>query len=68
MLKKSEFFENLEKAGYSKTSRGGGKVTEYEKGSKKYVTRDNSKSTGGSTADYYKDNSKNVTKKIRLGD
>jgi RHS repeat-associated protein len=60
----SEFGKNLEAEGYGKTTSKDGKVTNYEKGDKKYSVRDNANSTNKPTADVYKD--KELIKKIRL--
>lgn len=61
---KQEFGENLENSGYNKSQSKSGKVTNYIKGDKKYSVRDNAKSTGGLTADSFKDNE--LKTKIRL--
>lgn len=65
-MTKAEFGDNLVKSNYTKSTSKDGKVTNYTKGDKKYTERENAKSTGGTTADYSKNNE--LKKKIRLGD
>lgn len=43
-----------------------GKAVNYQKDGAKYTVRDNAKSTGRPTADYYKAGSKTIDLKIRL--
>jgi peptidoglycan hydrolase-like protein with peptidoglycan-binding domain len=65
-LKKNEFERNLINDGWKRSIAGGGKVTIFEKDGARYVLRDNAKSTGGPTADFYPPGSKKFTMKIRL--
>jgi RHS repeat-associated protein len=64
-VKKEQFGKNLEDSGYSKSQSQDGKVTNFEKGEKKYSLRDNAKSTQGPSADVYVGGER--TTKIRLG-
>lgn len=65
-VSRSTFEKNLSNSGWSKSASKDGKVTNYEKDGAKYSVRDNAKSTGGPTADYYKAGSDKPDIKIRL--
>ena len=54
-VSREEFAENLEANGFTKTTSKSGKVTNFEKDGVKYSLRDTSKSTGGPSADVFKD-------------
>ena len=62
-----EFEKNLLENGWTKSISKDGKTIILEKDGAKYVLRDFSKSTGGTTADFYKAGSKSFYIKIRLG-
>jgi hypothetical protein len=64
---RQEFEQNLRENGWRESKSADGKVTIFEKDGAKYVLRDNAKSTGGPSADFYKSGSKSVDVKIRLG-
>ncbi len=66
-ITKTEFGKNLESNGWKKIVTKDGKAVIYQKDGAKYVLRDNAKSTGGPTADFYKSGSKRADIKIRLG-
>jgi hypothetical protein len=55
-------------AGWKKSTSKDGKVVNYEKDGHRYSVREQSKSSGGPTADYYKPGSKEIDVKIRLGE
>jgi hypothetical protein len=63
---RSEFEKNLLDGGFSKSTSKDGNVNIFTSGDRKYTTRDYSKSTGGSTAEVFKNNQ--PVSKIRLGD
>ncbi|PWN59930.1 hypothetical protein C1634_018095 [Chryseobacterium viscerum] len=64
-ISKEEFGKNLEKSGYEKTEKGGGKVAEYKKGDQSYTIRPDK--GGKPTADFRKSpESKQADIKIRL--
>lgn len=63
----NEFEKNLLDEGWSKSVSKDGKVVIYEKDGARYVIREDAKSTGGPTADYYKPGSKQIDTKIRMG-
>ncbi len=67
-ITRDEFEKNLLKDGWAKSVSKDGKVVIHEKNGARYVIRDNAKSTGGPTADYYKAGSEVINSKIRLGD
>ena len=60
----ADFGKNLESEGFSKRMSGDGKVAIYEKDGIKYTVRDTSASTGGPTAEVFKDGE--LVQKIRL--
>jgi RHS repeat-associated protein len=63
---KAEFEKNLTESGFVKTVSKDGKATILEKDGSRYVLRDQAKSTGGPTADFYKSGSQSTDLKIRL--
>jgi len=63
---KGKFEDNLVDSGFEQGTSKDGKVKIFTKGNKKFTTRDTSRSTGGPSADVFKDGEK--TSKIRLGD
>jgi RHS repeat-associated protein len=63
---RAEFEENLSSAGWTKAVSKDGQVTIYTKDGARYVVRDDAKSTGGPTADFYQPGSKGIDLKIRL--
>ena len=64
---RAEFEKNLRDGGWKESKSADGKVTIFEKDGARYVLRDNAKSTGGPTADFYNSGSSSVNLKIRLG-
>jgi hypothetical protein len=64
-VSRADFAKNLESNGFTKTVSEDGKVTIFQKNGMKYTLRDTAKSTGGPTAEVFK-NGKLVAK-IRLG-
>jgi RHS repeat-associated protein len=64
---RQEFEKNLVEEGWTKSVSKDGKVVIYEKEGARYVIREDAKSTGGPTADYYKPGSNKIDTKIRLG-
>jgi hypothetical protein len=65
---RANFERNLLDAGWKKSTSKDGKVVNYEKDGHRYSVREQSKSSGGPTADYYKPGSKEIDVKIRLGE
>ncbi len=67
-LTRSEFESELSRLGWTKESSLGGKVVIYTKDGARYVVRDDAKSTGGPTADFYhpRGNGKKIDMKLRL--
>lgn len=63
---RSQFERNLTDAGWARSVSKDGKVTIFEKDGSRYMVRDNAKSTGGPTADFYKAGSDKADLKIRL--
>lgn len=64
-ISKEEFGQNLEKAGFDKAEKGGGKAVEYKKGDQSYMIRNNK--NGQPTADFRQSpESKQADIKIRL--
>jgi RHS repeat-associated protein len=63
-VSRAEFGKNLEAKGFAKTVSKDGKVTIFEKGGVKYTVRETAKSTGGPTAEVFKDGK--LLGKIRL--
>lgn len=63
---REQFERNLTDAGWNRSVSKDGKVTIYEKDGSLYKVRDNAKSTGGPTADFYKSGSDKINLKIRL--
>jgi RHS repeat-associated protein len=63
----SEFKQNLRDNGWKESTSKDGQTTIFEKDGARYVVRDNAKSTGGPTADYYQSGSSSINVKIRLG-
>jgi len=65
-VKKGDFENNLVDNGWAKSVSKDGKVSIFEKDGAKYVLRNDAKSTGGPTADFYKAGSKEIDVKIRI--
>ena len=65
-VKRADFESNLSANGWNKSTSKDGLTTIYEKDGAKYVIRDNAKSTGTPTADFYKAGSNEVNIKIRM--
>jgi RHS repeat-associated protein len=65
-ISRADFEKNLSSSGWSKSTSQDGRVSIYMKDGARYVVRDNAKSTGGPTADYYGPGSKGIDLKIRL--
>jgi len=63
---KGKFEDNLVDSGFEQGTSRDGKVKIFTKGNKKFTTRDTARSTGGPSADVFKDGDKKS--KIRLGD
>lgn len=63
---REEFEKELKDDKWEEVPSKDGKAISYKKDGAEYVVRDNAKSTGGPTADYYKPNSDNIDLKIRL--
>lgn len=63
----SEFKQNLRHNGWKESTSKDGQTTIFEKDGARYVVRDNARSTGGPTADYYQSGSSSINVKIRLG-
>ena len=63
-VSRADFGKNLESNGFSKSVSKDGKGTIYEKAGVKYTVRDSAKSTGGPTAEVFKDGK--LIQKIRL--
>jgi len=64
---KNEFKRNLRESGWKESVSKDGQSTIFEKDGARYVVRENARSTGGPTADFYKANSSSIDVKIRLG-
>jgi hypothetical protein len=62
-----EFGDNLIANGWSRSASKDGRVVIFQRDGAKYVLRENAKTYGGWTADFYKAGSKNIDVKIRLG-
>ena len=65
-LTRTQFEENLKSDGWNKSVRQDGKIIIYEKDGSQYVMRNDARSTGGPSADYYKPGSDFINTKIRL--
>jgi hypothetical protein len=65
-LSRANFEKNLTNSGWTRSVSKDGRVVNYEKDGARYSVRDNAKSTGGPTADYYKAGSDKPDIKIRL--
>ena len=65
-VSKAEFEENLLKDKWSKSLSTDGETAIYKKGGAKYVIREEARSTGGTTTDYYKPGNLTITSKIRF--
>lgn len=63
---RNDFEQNLLDTGWARSASKDGSVTIFEKDGAKYVLRDNAKSTGGPTADFYGSGSDSIDLKIRL--
>jgi hypothetical protein len=63
---RAEFEENLSATGWTKAVSKDGQASIYTKDGARYVVRDDAKSTGGPTADFYQPGSKGIDLKIRL--
>jgi RHS repeat-associated protein len=65
-VSRESFERNLAEDGWQRTVSRDGKVSILSKDDAKYVVRDNAKSTGGPSADYYRSGSERPDLKIRL--
>ena len=65
-ITRQNFENNLQKNGWKKQLSKDGRATIYSKDGAKYIIRNNAKSTGGPTADYYECEDSSITLKIRL--
>lgn len=63
-MSRADFAKNLESNGFTKAVSKDGKVTTFRKNGVKYTLRDTAKSTGGPTAEVFKDGK--LVAKIRL--
>ncbi|NMO94917.1 hypothetical protein [Paenibacillus lemnae] len=64
---REKFEENLIEEGWTRSISKDGKAVNYEKDGARYSIREGAKSTGETSADYYKKGSKKIDVKIRLG-
>jgi hypothetical protein len=64
---RTEFEKNLRTGDWKESRSADGKVTIIEKDGARYVLRDNAKSTGRPSADFYDSGSSSVNLEIRLG-
>jgi RHS repeat-associated protein len=65
-VKRADFESNLSANGWKRSTSKDGLTTIFEKDGARYVVRDNAKSTGTPTADYYAPGSGDITLKIRM--
>ena len=63
---KGQFEKNLLDSGFARSLSKDGKAIIFEKDGARHILRDGAKSTGGSTADFYKPGSQSIGLKIRL--